>query len=309
MIYTITTNPSIDYTMEADLIPGQINRARSEAIYPGGKGINVSLSLLRLGEETQALGFAAGRIGQVIRDLLDDLRCPHLLLELSGGGQSRINVKLKGQPETAVNGQGPSIQEADMGRLLRLLEAAGPEDAVVLSGWTQSIPFYVSILRQVTAAGCMTVLDCSGEALWQCLKERPFLIKPNLEELGAIYGMEDLAYEEGVELAQQLQREGARNVLVSMGADGAFLLTEERYLYVASACLGQVRNTVGAGDSLVAGFLSGLRTTGDFGRALQMGVAAGSATAFSEWLATKEEMLELVEQVRVEKTALGQAAP
>ena len=309
MIYTITTNPSIDYTMEADLIPGQINRARSEAIYPGGKGINVSLSLLRLGEETQALGFAAGRIGQVIRDLLDDLRCPHLLLELSGGGQSRINVKLKGQPETAVNGQGPSIQEADMGRLLRLLEAAGPEDAVVLSGWTQSIPFYVSILRQVTAAGCMTVLDCSGEALWQCLKERPFLIKPNLEELGAIYGMEDLAYEEGVELAQQLQREGARNVLVSMGADGAFLLTEERYLYVASACLGQVRNTVGAGDSLVAGFLSGLRTTGDFGRALQMGVAAGSATAFSEWLATKEEMLERVEQVRVEKTALGQAAP
>ena len=309
MIYTITTNPSIDYTMEADLIPGQINRARSEAIYPGGKGINVSLSLLRLGEETQALGFAAGRIGQVIRDLLDDLRCPHLLLELSGGGQSRINVKLKGQPETAVNGQGPSIQEADMGRLLRLLEAAGPEDAVVLSGWTQSIPFYVSILRQVTAAGCMTVLDCSGEALWQCLKERPFLIKPNLEELGAIYGMEDLAYEEGVELAQQLQREGARNVLVSMGADGAFLLTEERYLYVASACLGQVRNTVGAGDSLVAGFLSGLRTTGDFGRALQMGVAAGSATAFSEWLATKEEMLELVGQVRVEKTALGQAAP
>ena len=309
MIYTITTNPSIDYTMEADLIPGQINRARSEAIYPGGKGINVSLSLLRLGEETQALGFAAGRIGQVIRDLLDDLRCPHLLLELSGGGQSRINVKLKGQPETAVNGQGPSIQEADMGRLLRLLEAAGPEDAVVLSGWTQSIPFYVSILRQVTAAGCMTVLDCSGEALWQCLKERPFLIKPNLEELGAIYGMEDLAYEEGVELAQQLQREGARNVLVSMGADGAFLLTEERYLYVASACLGQVRNTVGAGDSLVAGFLSGLRTTGDFGRALQMGVAAGSATAFSEWLATKEEMLGLVEQVRVEKTALGQAAP
>ncbi len=308
MIYTITTNPSIDYTMEADLIPGQINRARSEAIYPGGKGINVSLSLLRLGEETQALGFAAGRIGQVIRDLLDDLRCPHMLLELSGGGQSRINVKLKGQQETAVNGQGPGLQEADTGRLLTLLETAGPEDAVVLSGWAQSIPLYISILRQVTAAGCMTVLDCSGEALWQCLKERPFLIKPNLEELGAVYGMEDLDCEEGVELAQQLQREGARNVLVSMGADGAFLLTEDRDLYVANACLGQVRSTVGAGDSLVAGFLSGLRTTGDFGKAIQMGVAAGSATAFSEWIATKEEMLELVEQVRVEKTALGQAA-
>ena len=169
MIYTITTNPSLDYTVETELIPGQINRTDSEIIYPGGKGINVSISLQRLGQETRALGFAAGRIGQTIRDLLDDLGCPHTLLELEGGGQSRINVKVLGAAETAINGRGPSLTEADMTRLLELLRDVGHDDAIVLSGWTQSIPFYISILQQVAAAGCMTVLDCSGDALWQCL--------------------------------------------------------------------------------------------------------------------------------------------
>ena len=304
MIYTITTNPSIDYTMDADLIPGRVNRARSEAIYPGGKGINVSLSLQRLGEETRALGFAAGHIGQTIRELLDDMGCPHTLLELSGGGQSRINVKFKGTPETAVNGMGPGLTETDARRLLELLREVKSTDAVVLSGWTQSIGFYVAILRQLAETGCMTVLDCAGEALWQCLCCRPFLVKPNLTELGALYGVEDLEYEEGVELAQQLQREGARNVLVSMGAMGAFLLTQNQDLYFANACTGQVCNTVGAGDSLVAGFLSGLRQTGDFAKALQMGVAAGGAAAFSEWLATKESILELMKQVHVEKVSM-----
>lgn len=301
MIYTITTNPSLDYTVEVDLVMGQVNRTRSEVIYPGGKGINVSLSLQRLGQETLALGFAAGRIGQTIRDLLDDLGCPHKLLELSGSGQSRINVKFMGE-ETAVNGMGPSLGEADMARLLELLRDVESTDVVVLSGWAQSIPFYVSILQQVVATGCMTVLDCTGEALWQCLGCHPYLVKPSLMELGALFGVEDLEYHEGVELARQLQHEGARNVLVSMGGEGAFLLTEEQELYFASACKGVVRNTVGAGDSLVAGFLTGLRQTGDFGEALRMGVAAGSATAFNNWLGTREETLALLEQVRVEKT-------
>lgn len=304
MVYTITTNPSIDYTMDADLIPGQVNRARSEAIYPGGKGINVSLSLQRLGEETHVLGFAAGHVGRTIRELLDDMGCPHTLLELSGGGESRINVKFKGTPETAVNGKGPSLTEPDARRLLSLLREVQPSDAVVLSGWTQSIGFYVAILRQLADTGCTTVLDCTGEALWQCLSCRPFLIKPNLTELGALYGVEDLEFEEGVELAQQVQREGARNVLVSMGAAGAFLLTEDQELYSASACTGLVRNTVGAGDSLVAGFLTGLRQTGDFAKALQMGIAAGGATAFSEWLGTRQETLALMEQVQVERIAI-----
>lgn len=304
MIYTITTNPSIDYTMDADLIPGQINRARSEAIYPGGKGINVSLSLQRLGEETRALGFAAGRIGQTIRELLDDMQCPHTLLELSGGGQSRINVKFKGEQETAVNGIGPQMGEEDAARLLELLRAVKPTDAVVLSGWTNSVDFYVAILRQVAETGCMTVLDCTGEALWQCLDCHPFLIKPNLSELGALYGVEDLEYEEGLELAHQIQRDGARNVLVSMGGAGAFLLTEGQELYLANACLGQACNTVGAGDSLVAGFLTGLRRTGDFGKALQMGVAAGGATAFSEWLGTVEQTMELLGQVQIERASM-----
>ena len=302
MIYTITTNPSLDYTVETDLIPGQINRTRSEVIYPGGKGINVSISLQRLGQETRALGFAAGRIGQTIRDLLDDLGCPHTLLELEGGGQSRINVKVLGPSETAINGRGPDLTEADMTRLLELLRAVEHDDAVVLSGWTQSIPFYISILQQLTATGCMTV-DCSGEALWQCLGCRPFLVKPNVAELGALFDMEDLALNEAVELAHQLQHEGARNVLVSMGGTGAFLLTEGQELYFANACMGQAYNTVGAGDSLIAGFLTGLRQTGDFSEALRLGVAAGSATAFDTWLGTGEETMRLREQVHVEKTA------
>lgn len=304
MIYTITTNPSLDYAVDAELIPGQINRTSSEAIYPGGKGINVSLSLQRLGEETHALGFAAGRIGQTIRDLLDDLGCPHTLLEISTGGQSRINVKIRGSVETAVNGRGPDLGAGDLVRLLELLSDVKRNDTVVISGWAQNIALYGSILRQLEESGCMTVLDCSGEALWQCLECHPFLIKPNLTELGALFGVEDLEYAEGVELAHRLQLEGARNVLVSMGGGGAFLLTESRELYFAGACCGRTTNTVGAGDSLVAGFLTGLRQTGDFAKALQMGVAAGCATAFSDWLGTKEQTLELMAQIEVEKRML-----
>lgn len=304
MIYTITTNPSIDYTMDTDLVLGKVNRPRTEVIYPGGKGINVSLALRQLGEETKALGFAAGRIGQTIRDMLDDLQCPHNLLELGGGRQSRINVKFKGNPETAVNGFGPLLAEEDMVRLLDLLRGVKEEDMVVLSGWTKSIPFYVSILRQVSAAGCLTVLDCTGEALWQCLSCRPFLIKPNLAELGALFGVEDLELMEGVDLARQLQREGARNVLVTMGGGGAFLLTEEQELYSANACIGQVRNTVGAGDSLIAGFLTGWKRTGDYSEALRLGVAAGCATAFSDWLGTKAETMELLDQIQVQRVPI-----
>ena len=304
VIYTITTNPSIDYTMDTDLVLGKVNRPRTEVIYPGGKGINVSLALRQLGEETKALGFAAGRIGQTIRDMLDDLQCPHNLLELGGGRQSRINVKFKGNPETAVNGFGPLLAEEDMVRLLDLLRGVKEEDMVVLSGWTKSIPFYVSILRQVSAAGCLTVLDCTGEALWQCLSCRPFLIKPNLAELGALFGVEDLELMEGVDLARQLQREGARNVLVTMGGGGAFLLTEEQELYSANACIGQVRNTVGAGDSLIAGFLTGWKRTGDYSEALRLGVAAGCATAFSDWLGTKSETMELLDQIQVQRVPI-----
>ena len=302
MICTVTLNPALDLTLcLSSLEQGKINRSLSERLAPGGKGINVSLFLQRLGMETKALGFAAGRIGQAIRDLLNDLDCPHELLELSGGGQSRINVKFKGTPETAVNGRGPALRQEDMDRLLERLEDISPEDCVVLSGWAQSIPFYVSILRRAVARGCTTVLDCTGEALWQCLPCHPFLVKPNLSELGALFGVDDLEYTEGVELAHQLQVEGARNVLVTMGGRGAFLLTEDGQLYLANACCGQVRNTVGSGDSLVAGFLTGLKQTEDFGKALQLGVASGCATAFNDWLGTREETMALLNSIRVEK--------
>ena len=239
-----------------------------------------------------------------LRDMLDYLQWPHNLLELGGGRQSRINVKFKGNPETAVNGFGPLLAEEDMVRLLDLLRGVKEEDMVVLSGWTKSIPFYVSILRQVSAAGCLTVLDCTGEAMWQCLSCRPFLIKPNLAELGALFGVEDLELMEGVDLARQLQREGARNVLVTMGGGGAFLLTEAQELYSANACIGQVRNTVGAGDSLIAGFLTGWKRTGDYSEALRLGVAAGCATAFSDWLGTKSETMELLDQIQVQRVPI-----
>jgi len=193
---------------------------------------------------------------------------------------------------------------ATHGLNIAIRSLVSPGDTVVISGWAQNVTFYVSIFRQLAGTGCMTVLDCSGEALWQCLGCHPFLIKPNLTELGTLFGVEDLEYAEGVELAHQLQLEGARNVIVSMGNEGAFLLTESRELYAAAACPGQTVNTVGAGDSLIAGFLTGLRQTGDFGKALQMGVAAGCATAFSGWLGTRELTMELLEQIHVEKRLL-----
>ena len=210
-------------------------------------------------------------------------------------------MKFMGTPETAVNGIGPQLEKADLDNLMALLRDVNQEDAVVLCGWTRSVSFYVEILRQLAGTGCMTVLDCTGETLWQCLECRPFLVKPNLVELGALYGVEDLEYDEAVELAHQLQRDGARNVLVSMGGAGAFLLTEEQELYLAN---GQVRNTVGAGDSLIAGFLHGLKQTGDYGKALQMGIAAGGATAFSDWLGSKEQTMELLGQVQIEKASV-----
>lgn len=309
MIYTVTTNPSLDYTVEAELIPGRVNRTRSEEIYPGGKGINVAVMLQRFGMESKALGFAAGRIGQMIRDLLDDLGCNHELIELDGDRQSRINVKVKGAahtPETAINGRGPELNEGDIDRIKALLQDVGPDDAVVISGWTRNIPFYLDLLERANAAGAMTVLDTAGEALWQCLKCRPYLIKPNIHELGALFGMDDLEDEEAFRLACHLQEEGARNVLVSLGARGAFLLTEDQQIYFANGVAGMPRNSVGAGDSLIAGFLTGLNRTENFARALRMGVAAGSATTFCDWLATEEQVTALLQEVKVKRIPFGE---
>lgn len=301
MIYTITTNPSLDYTIDSDLIPGCINRARSEVIYPGGKGINVSIMLHRLGMPTKALGFAAGRVGQTIRELLDDLGCPHELLEISGGGQSRINVKFLGDVETAVNGRGPILSPEDLDRLLEKVWNVGPEDCLVVSGWTKTPDFYERLLSRANDCGCTTVLDCAGETLWRCLRFHPFLIKPNIQELGAIFGLEDLELGEAVALAGQLQNQGACNVMVSMGGNGSFLLTESHELFFASVCHGDKNNTVGAGDSQIAGFLTGLRHTKDYESALRLGVAAGCATAYSPWLGSKEDTMALYDQIRVEK--------
>lgn len=304
MIYTITTNPSLDYTVETDLVLGQINRSRGEYIVPGGKGINVALMLQRLGRSSKVVGFAAGHTGRTIRSLLDELGCSNELLEPVQRGESRINVKIPGEPETSINGMGPVLTDEDRDRLLELLEDLTPDDCVVISGWTRHIQFYEKLLERAHACGCMTVLDTSGEALWQCLKQRPFLIKPNIHELGELFGFEDLEDVEAVQLAGRLQEEGARNVLVSMGRRGAFLLTEDHRLYNANAAVRHKVSSVGAGDSVIAGFLVGLRQSESFARALQLGVAAGCATVYNEWLASGEEVMSMVDSITVEELVL-----
>ena len=303
MIYTVTLNPSLDYVVEGELLPGCVNRARRENIYPGGKGINVSLVLRQLGMETMALGFVAGHIGGVIEALLYDLDCPHKLLKLRDG-ESRINVKYMGQQETAINGCGPTLGEEDLIALLEQLKDADHGDWVVLSGWSQHPSFVQSILKTMRTSGCRTVVDCSGEALLQSLQYRPYLIKPNLQELGEVFNRRDLSFPESVMLAKELQDRGARNVLLTMGAEGAFLLTEAGELYTAASCPGEVRSTVGAGDATVAGFLTGLGEEMDLPRGLQMAVAAGCATAYTDWLGERREIMELVESIRVQKLPL-----
>lgn len=304
MVYTIATNPSLDYTVETDLVPGQINRSRGEYIVPGGKGINVALMLQRLGRNSKVVGFAAGHTGRTIRSMLDEMGCCHEFLEPVQRGESRINVKIPGDPETSINGMGPVLTDEDRDRLLKLLEGVTPDDCVVISGWTRHIQFYEKLLERAHAVGCTTVLDTSGEALWQCLKQRPFLIKPNIHELGELFGFEDLEDVEAVQLAARLQEEGARNVLVSMGRRGAFLLTEDHRLYNANAVVRHKISSVGAGDSVIAGFLVGLRETKDFPRALRLGVAAGCATVYNEWLASAEEVLAMVDNITVEELEL-----
>ena len=264
-----------------------MNRTRSEAIYPGGKGINVSLCLQRLGMETRALGFAAGRIGQAIRDMLDDLDCPHELLELSGGGQSRINVKFRGtasQPETAVNGRGPGLGEADLARLLARLEDLGPEDALVISGMG---PVHPLLCIPVGEGERGRVSDGIG-LHWGgpvAVPEVPAL--PHQAQplrAGSPLRVDDLDYLGGCGAGRPGPAGGGPECAGVHGPCGAFLLTEDQRLYLAPACGGQARSTVGAGDALVAGFLTGLRQTEDFVQALQLGVAAGCAAAFSDWL-------------------------
>lgn len=300
MVYTITFNPALDYIARvSELKLGETNRTIAETIHPGGKGINVSIVLTRLGVESVAIGFVGGFTGTAIREMVEKTG---ILTEfIPCEGTSRINVKLKAEQETEVNGIGVKIGEKEEKLLEEKLSALKEGDWLVLAG---SIPkgmdnrIYANIMHSLKERGVRFVVDATGELLKNTLKEGPFLVKPNAAELGEIFEVPIHNEEETVFYAKKLQELGARNVVISMGGKGALLVSEEGEILRLKSPKGKVIDTVGAGDSLVAGFLAGYLQTGSLREAFITGVAAGSATAFSEWLAEKQLVLDLKNQIQ-----------
>ena len=297
MIYTVTFNPALDYVVRMDeLALGQVNRTVSEDVQLGGKGINVSWVLRELGHENVALGFVAGFTGKAIEDGLAAKGVATDFIHLPAG-LTRINVKLKAGEETEINGKGPDISAEALEELLHKLDALGEGDVLVLAG---SIPasmpsdVYESILARLEGKKVLCAVDATRDLLVNVLKYRPFVIKPNNHERGEIFGRTLTTDEEIRECAAKLQEQGARNVLVSMAGDGAMLLDENGVCHRLAAHKGKVKNSVGAGDSMVAGFLAGYLDSGDYEQALRVGSAAGSATAFSDVLATRPEIEALL---------------
>ncbi len=303
MIYTVTFSPALDYVIHTDkLIDGAINRFSDANIFCGGKGINVSLVLKELMKESCALGFTAGFTGQEIEKRLSKKGVQHSFVHLDDGF-SRINIKIKSDKETELNGEGPSIPEAAIDKLIEQLGKLSQGDYLILSG---SIPstlpsnIYEKILSELEGRNIIFVVDASGELLTNTLKYRPFLIKPNLLELSEIVGKKLNNTKQTAEAASELQKLGARNVLVSMGKDGAVLADENGRILHCSAASGNVKNSVGAGDSMVAGFVSGYISSDNYEYALKLGAAAGSATAFSEGLAEKSKIDKLFSKISTE---------
>lgn len=297
MIYTVTFNPALDYVIKVDNFTlGAINRTKREDIYYGGKGLNVSTVLTNLGYESIALGFIAGFTGDVIEKGAESLGFSTDFIKLKEG-LSRINVKLKSNEETEINGQGPMITKEDIGRLFEKLEKLKDKDILILSG---SIPntldedIYEKIMERLQKKDIQIVVDATKDLLLNVLKYRPFLIKPNNHELGEMFNVILNNDEDTISYAKKLQEKGARNVLISMAGDGAILITENGKVFKSEVPKGEVKNSVGAGDSMVAGFIAGYLTNNNYEEALKMGTAAGSASAFSEGLATKEKVISLL---------------
>lgn len=301
MIYTVTFNPSLDYIVRMDqFTAGQINRVNYEQVLAGGKGINVSIVLKNLGHESTALGFLAGFTGEEIKDQLKGFGVKSDFVQLEKGF-SRINVKAKADCETEINGQGPDISEAKREELFAQLDKLQEGDTLVLAG---SIPktlpddIYQKIMARLDGKGIRIVVDAEKKLLLNVLQYHPFLIKPNNHELGDMFGVTLTTDEEIITYAKKLQEKGAQNVLISMAGDGAILLTAEGKSYKCPAPKGKLINSVGAGDSMVAGFITGyMESDGDFEQAFHMGVATGSASAFSENLATRPEVEALLKTI------------
>ncbi len=293
MVYTVTLNPAVDYVVELDnLKMGDINRTSNEKIFFGGKGINVSIVLQRLGIETTAMGIIAGFTGKALEN---SLRFEGVHTDfLEADGFTRINIKIKSSPETELNGSGPFVDEQLLMGLIERLKVLTNDDIVVLSG---SLPAslksntYKRIIDELKDTGVKIVLDTSGPALKEAVSSSPYLIKPNLAEMSSLLNKKLTVESEVIEGAKRLQKFGARNILVSMGSMGAIFVGEDGTVMREEAKRGRVINTVGSGDSMVAGFIAGL--PGGLRSALRLGIAAGSATAFSEGLATKNEIMQI----------------
>ncbi|MDD6505732.1 MAG: 1-phosphofructokinase [Lachnospiraceae bacterium] len=298
MIYTITVNPSLDYIVSVDDFKlGLTNRTSSEKLLPGGKGINVSQVLMNLGVENTALGFVAGFTGDALVRELERRGIRQEFIRIDKG-MTRINVKLKSIDGTEINGQGPDIGEADLERMMKRLDELQDNDVLFLAG---SIPgsissdLYRNIMLRLQKKNILFVVDATRELLTNVLEFHPFLIKPNNHELGEIFGVELNTRESVVPYARKLQEMGARNVLVSMAGEGSVLVAEDNTVVSHEAPKGVLVNGVGAGDSMVAGFMAGYMKTGDYEYAYKMGASAGSASAFSEDLATEEEIMKVMQ--------------
>ncbi|MCH5321296.1 MAG: 1-phosphofructokinase [Eubacterium sp.] len=297
MIYTVTFNPALDYVMNVnELQTKDVNRTESEALYYGGKGINVSVILSRLGFENKALGFIAGFTGRYIEEMLkkDNIKTDFIYLE---NGYTRINVKIRAEQEYDINAQGPEISQADIFALYERLDKLKAGDCLVLAGSVpKTLPndIYENILKRLENKGVDFVVDATGDLLLNVLKFKPFMIKPNHLELGELFSVEIKTLEDIKIYGKKLQEMGAKNVLVSRGKHGAALLDENGVLHKMGNVPGKIKNTVGCGDSMVAGFLAGYFETKDYDYALRLGSACGNATAFCETLATRAEINEML---------------
>ena len=300
MIYTVTFNPSLDYIVDVENFRlGMTNRTCSEQMMAGGKGINVSIVLQNLGIENTALGFIAGFTGEEIRRQVAETGIRAQFISIPEG-ISRINLKLRSIDGTEINGMGPAIGRAQLDALYEKLDTLTDKDTLVLAG---SIPasmpssIYCDIMERLYAKGVTFVVDATKQLLLNVLRYRPFLIKPNNHELGELFGVTLSTREAVIPYARKLQEQGARNVLISMAGQGAVLVAEDGSVHLTPAPKGTLVNAVGAGDSMVAGFLAGWQERHDYGHAFRMGVAAGSASAFSRYLATREEVERVFAQL------------
>lgn len=298
MIYTVTFNPSLDYIIRVNHFQtGEINKTYYENILPGGKGINVSIVLSNLGHDSTALGFMAGFTGKEIENRMNNFGCQTDFIQVKNG-LSRINVKMKSDNETEINGMGPKITDENIQELFEKLDKLTKEDILVISG---SIPstlpddIYERIMQHLQDKHIKIIVDATKNLMMNVLKYKPFLIKPNNHELGELFDVTLNTQDEVIPYALKLQEMGAQNVLISMAGQGAVFIDEQKTIHKSPAPKGTVVNSVGAGDSMVAGFISGyLNSDGDYKKAFLKGICAGSASAFSPNLCTKEEVEKLL---------------